>query len=86
MMKYNTQNYWVFGLRPSSGIPETKTQPFGNWIYDLRDTTENTSLSSLEDGSRSSFRDVVFSIFLEHRTMDKVQKPSNSEYLRTYRN
>jgi hypothetical protein len=23
-MVYNTQNYWVFGLRPSSGILETR--------------------------------------------------------------
>jgi hypothetical protein len=30
---YNTQNYWVFGLCPLSGILETiKTQRFGNWI------------------------------------------------------
>jgi hypothetical protein len=26
------QNHWVFGLCPSSGIPENKTQHFGNWI------------------------------------------------------
>jgi hypothetical protein len=32
-MVYNTQNYWVFGLFPSSGILGTrKTQRFGNWI------------------------------------------------------
>jgi hypothetical protein len=32
-MVYNTQNYWVFGIFPSSGILETrKTQHFGNWI------------------------------------------------------
>jgi hypothetical protein len=32
-----------------------------------------------EDGNRSSFRKVVFSNFLEYQTMDKVQKPINSE-------
>jgi hypothetical protein len=32
-MEYNTQNYWVFGLYPSSGIlKHYKTQRFGNWI------------------------------------------------------
>jgi hypothetical protein len=31
-MLCNTQNYWVFGLCPSSGIPETREQLFGNWI------------------------------------------------------
>jgi hypothetical protein len=34
-MVYNTQNYWVFGLFPSSGILENtkqKTRRFGNWI------------------------------------------------------
>jgi hypothetical protein len=30
---YNTRNYWVFGLCPSSGVPEDwRTQCFGNWI------------------------------------------------------
>jgi hypothetical protein len=29
----DTQNYWGFGLCPSSGIKErTRTQRFGNWI------------------------------------------------------
>jgi hypothetical protein len=32
-MVYNSQNYWVFGLCPSSGTIEIyKTQRFGNWI------------------------------------------------------
>jgi hypothetical protein len=26
------QNYWVFGLRPSFGILETRKQHFGNWF------------------------------------------------------
>jgi hypothetical protein len=30
---YNTQNYWVFGLFPSSGILENRKHGrFGNWI------------------------------------------------------
>jgi hypothetical protein len=32
-----------------------------------------------EDGNRSSFRNVVFSNFLEYWTMDKVKKLSNSD-------
>jgi hypothetical protein len=31
-MEYNTPNYWVLGLRPSSRILEKKTRRFGNWI------------------------------------------------------
>jgi hypothetical protein len=31
-MVYNTQNYWLFGLCPLSGILKTKKQHFGNWI------------------------------------------------------
>jgi hypothetical protein len=27
----DTQNYWDFGLCPSSGILETRKQHFGNW-------------------------------------------------------
>jgi hypothetical protein len=34
-------------------------------------------LPSPEDGNRSSFRNVVFSSYLEFRTIDKVQIPSN---------
>jgi hypothetical protein len=29
----NKQNYWVFGLCLSSGIPNTRTHHFGNWIW-----------------------------------------------------
>jgi hypothetical protein len=34
---------------------------------------------SPEDGNRSSFRNVMFSSYLEFRTTDKVQKPADSE-------
>jgi hypothetical protein len=37
------------------------------------------SFPSPEDGNTSSFPEVVFSSYLEFRTMDKVNKPSNSE-------
>jgi hypothetical protein len=37
------------------------------------------SLPSPEDGNRSSFLNVMFSGYLEFRTMHKVQKPGNSE-------
>jgi hypothetical protein len=37
------------------------------------------SLPSPEDGSGSNFRNVVFSIHLEFRTMAKVHKPSDCE-------
>jgi hypothetical protein len=33
MMVYKTQNYWVFGLCPSSGILEAKNTTF--WKMDL---------------------------------------------------
>jgi hypothetical protein len=36
------------------------------------------SLHSREEGNRSSLRNVVFSIYLEIRTMGKVQKASDS--------
>jgi hypothetical protein len=31
-MVYDTQNYWVFGLCPSSGFLEIRKQRFGSWI------------------------------------------------------
>jgi hypothetical protein len=45
------------------------------------------SLPSPEDRNRSSFRNTVFSSYLEFRTIDKVQKHNNSElteYVLTY--
>jgi hypothetical protein len=32
-MVYDTENYWIFGLYPSSGILKTRTQRFGNWMF-----------------------------------------------------
>jgi hypothetical protein len=40
----------------------------------------SVSLPSLENGGSSSFRNVVFSIYLEFRTMNTVQKPNDSEH------
>jgi hypothetical protein len=37
----------------------------------------SVSLTSPEDGNRSSFRNVVFYSYLEFFAMDKVQKPSD---------
>jgi hypothetical protein len=37
-------------------------------------------LPSARDGNRSSFRNVVFSSYLEFRTIDKFHKTCNSEY------
>jgi hypothetical protein len=41
-MVYNTQNYWVFGLCPSSCIPETRKQRFGNWMCFLPQVRKET--------------------------------------------
>jgi hypothetical protein len=41
-----------------------------NWV--------DVSLPSREEGNWSSFQDVVFSSYLEFRTMDKVNIPSES--------
>jgi hypothetical protein len=38
------------------------------------------SILSLKYGNRSSFRSVVFSTYLEFRTMDEVHKPSNQNF------
>jgi hypothetical protein len=71
MMVYNTQNSWVFGLCPSSGI-QLLTLALSKGPI-----TVGVSPSP-EGGNRSSFRNVVFYSFLEYWMMEKVQKPSNS--------
>jgi hypothetical protein len=62
-MVYNTQNYWVFGLCPSSGFQLIRRKK------EKHDDSETGSVSALrwretpEDGKRSSFRNVVFFFF-----------------------
>jgi hypothetical protein len=67
---YNTQNYWVFGLFPSSGILENrivfleyrameKVQKPSNSLFPLSGILENRIFSRIPDDG-------------------KVQKPSNS--------
>jgi hypothetical protein len=83
-VKYNLffQNYWVFGLFPSSGILENRKHDVSETrsVFVLKwggktptqlGPIERANLHhwvgvsppSLEDGNRSSFRNVVFSIF-----------------------
>jgi hypothetical protein len=81
------QDYWVFGLRPSSGIK--KKGGGGNTTFRKLDLFPSSSegagdtysfgpsiipAPSPENRNRSIFRTVVFFCFLEYRTMDKVQK------------
>jgi hypothetical protein len=71
---YNTQNYWVFGLCPLFGIPETrKKQRFRNWICFHPQVRRETPalLGPLEKANLNQ----------SYWTMNKVQKPSNSEDL-----
>jgi hypothetical protein len=65
-IKY-AQNYWVFGLRPSSGIPKTREHNVSEIGYQwlrlaLSKGPKSVGVSSSpEDGNRSSFPNAVFS-------------------------
>jgi hypothetical protein len=73
-MVYAVQNYKVyFGLYPSSGIYDKKSQRFGDWIILPHPP---------EDGDRSSLRTVVIFCHI-YQTMDKVQNNPYSSVLRT---
>jgi hypothetical protein len=53
-MVYDIQDYWVFGLCPSSGILENRTQRFANWICfrpQVRGQETPTQLGPLERAS-----------------------------------
>jgi hypothetical protein len=39
------------------------------------------SCPSFGDGNRFSFKNIVFSSYLEFQTMDKIHKPSDSEHI-----
>jgi hypothetical protein len=70
-MVYNTYNYRVFGLCPSSDIVKTREHNVSETgsVYVIRLAISNgpnrvvSSSPSPEDGMRSSFRNVVFSTF-----------------------
>jgi hypothetical protein len=92
---YSSQNHWISGLSPPPGSLHTqKTQHFGNWTClrpdvmgemhllcwaPYKDLISITGLSSPEDGNRSRFPNVVFTSYIEFRTIDRIQKTSNSE-------
>jgi hypothetical protein len=50
-MMYHTQNYWVFGLRPSSGILETRKHNVSEtgFVSVLRWEEDTYSVRSLRD-------------------------------------
>jgi hypothetical protein len=68
-MVYNTQNYWVFELFPSSGILENRK-------HDVSETGSVSVLRWRGEKTPTQKRRVFCS--LEYRTMEKVPKPSNS--------
>jgi hypothetical protein len=65
MMVHNTRNYWVFGLCPSSGILKNGLNRVGVFLPHLRTETDPVSETLCSS---------------EYWTMDKAQKPSNSDY------
>jgi hypothetical protein len=87
------QNHWVCGPCQSSVIhvsgKETTTQlsplqraNLNHWTrLDLskRPSSVGVSLSTPEEGNRSSFRIIMFYSYLEFLMMDKVHTSSNSE-------
>jgi hypothetical protein len=80
-MVYNTQNYWVFGLCPSSGILNNTTFRKLDLFPSAGEGWKTpTQLDPLErEWKRIQFPKRCVFYFLEYRMMDKVQKPSNSE-------
>jgi hypothetical protein len=64
-MVYHNQNYWGFGLSPSSGI-------LGNRKHNV---SETGGRKQIQFPKRRVF------CFLDYRTMEKVQKPSNSDHV-----
>jgi hypothetical protein len=90
-MGYNTRNCWLSGLRASSGVPNTRKHN----VLDLFPPLgygggAPTLLGPLERANFNHWIWIQFPkrcvfLYLEFRTMDKDQKPSNSDsegYLR----
>jgi hypothetical protein len=66
-MLYNTQNHYDYGI-------VFKVQSL-RLALSKEPNRVGVSLSSHDDGNRSSFLNVVFSSYLELKTMDKVHNP-----------
>jgi hypothetical protein len=64
----------VSSLKPGVHLPQVKEH------YSKGPNRVGASLSSPEHGNRSSFRNVVLSSYFEFRTMEKGNKPNDSEY------
>jgi hypothetical protein len=77
--------FWKLGPFPfSGGERETPTllgplerANLNHWTLPKGPSRVGVSIPSHENGNRSSFRNVEFSMCLEFRTMDKGHKPSN---------
>jgi hypothetical protein len=87
--KTQTFRNWISILPPGEGrethtlLGHIKRAQINQWTWRLAlskgHNRVGVSLPSPEDGNRSSFRNVVFSSYLEFWTMHKAQKPSDSE-------
>jgi hypothetical protein len=66
---YDTQNQWRYGFihRPELML-----------ALSMGPNRTGFTLTSTEVGNRSSFRNVVFSSYLEFRTMENIHKASDS--------
>jgi hypothetical protein len=64
---------------PTSLGPLDKVNKWIKLALSKEPSRVGVSLSSPDDGNRSSFRNLVFSSYLEFRTIDKVHNPSYSE-------
>jgi hypothetical protein len=71
-MVHNTQNHWVFGLRPLPGILNNRKTTLRLALC-KESNRGGVSFISPDDGNGSSFRNLVFSSFLE--LADNGQNP-----------
>jgi hypothetical protein len=76
-MVYNTQNYWVFGLRPSSGILKTR-EPNVLETGSVSVLTGEWETPILLGPLGGAYLNRICS--LEYRTTNKVERHSNSEH------
>jgi hypothetical protein len=78
-MVYNTHNYRFSELCLSFSILKTRKSAFGE-VADaicFLGTQQIVFIPSPEDGNTPSFRNVLFSSYVEFQTMDEVHEPSD---------
>jgi hypothetical protein len=87
-MVYNTQNHWVSGFGPSSGIPiNQKTQCIGYWVcfhLQARGKGRETPALLSPSSKRVKLNHWTIQVFFSHRERERERETCTRTYVRAH--